>query len=114
MTPLFTLASSTKLVSVVSVKLNFANSRENFNLSAPGAFSFVVPCELSLRDVSEPDVSILSVTFKPTLKDGLPLYFSKTNVCASTLTKNPLKNTTPSLMFAIEARPVAFAVSAKR
>ena len=82
----------------------------NFNLSAPGAFSFVVPCELSNSDVSDDDVSILSVTFRPILKDGLPLYFSNTIVCASTFTKKPLMNTTPSLMFAIDERPTIFAV----
>ena len=67
MTPALTLASSTKFVSVISVKLYFANARENFNLSAPGAFSFVVPCALSKRLVSDVDVSILSVTFRPIL-----------------------------------------------
>ena len=110
MTPAFTLASSTKFVSVVSVKLNLVSVKSNFNLSAPGAFAFVVPCELSSREVSAEDVMILSVTFKPTLNDGLPLYFSNTINCSFTFTKKPLTNTTPSLICAIEERPKTLAV----
>ena len=111
MTPAFTLPSSTKLVSVVSVKLNLASVSVNLSLSAPGAFSFVVPCALSNKDVSDADVTILSVTFRPILNDGLPLYFSNTNVCASTFTKKPLIKTPPSLMFAIEERQTKFVSS---
>ena len=42
---------------------------------------------------------------KPTLKEGLPLYFSNTIVCSDTLTKYPRKNTTPSLILATDERP---------
>ena len=47
---------------------------------------------------------------KPILNDGLPLYFSNTSVCASTFTKYPLKNTTPSLIFATDERPTGVSV----
>ena len=59
-TPAFTLPSSTKFVSVVSVKLNLVSVNVNFNLSAPGAFSFVVPCELSNSDESDDDLEVTS------------------------------------------------------
>ena len=52
MTPFMTLPSSIKFVSVVSVGVNLASVRVNLSLSAPGEFSFVVPCALSSRLVS--------------------------------------------------------------
>ena len=104
-TPLLTLPNSTKLVSVVAVNVYLLRVSVNLSLSAPAAFSFVVPCELSSRVVSVPAPTSSSTMSRPILKEGLPLYFSNTIVCASTLTKYPLKNTTPSFILAIDERP---------
>ena len=41
----------------------------------------------------------------PILNDGLPEYFSNVMTCFSTLTKYPLKKTTPSDTEAIDALP---------
>ena len=66
--PAFTLASSTKFVSVVSVRLYFASVSVNLSLSAPGAFSFVVPCELSNKLVSDEDV--IKLYINPIVNQG--------------------------------------------
>ena len=105
MTPLLTLASSMKLTFVVSSIANFCSCRSILSLSEPGAFSLFVPCALSRSDVSLVEVINSSLICRPTLNDGLPEYFSKTIVCLSTTTKNPLVKTTPSCISAIEARP---------
>ena len=111
MIPWLTLPNSIKSVFVVSSMATFANVRVNFSLSAPGAFSLFVPCALSLS-VPSPDESIIDSSIcTPTLKLGLPEYFSNTIVCFSTLTKKPLVNITPSLTEAIDALPLGVSVS---
>ena len=105
MIPLLTLASSMKLTFVVSSIAIFLSSRSILSLSAPGAFSLFVPCALSRSEVSFVDEINSSLICRPTLYEGLPEYFSRTIVCLSTTTKNPLVKTTPSCISAIEARP---------
>ena len=67
MIPWLTLASSTKLVSVVSVIVNLESVNANLSLSAPAAFSLVVPVELSCNEVSVDELTILSVMVIPIL-----------------------------------------------
>ena len=106
-----TLASSTKSVSVVVAIVYLLNTIENFNLSAPGAFSFEVPVELSSNDVSVAELTNVSLIVRPILYEGKEEYFSSINSCAGTLTKKPLINTIPSDMFAIEAVPFGLSTS---
>ena len=88
--PLLTLPNSIKFAFVESSKATFANVSVNLSLSAPGAFSLFVPCALSNNVVSYDDDIKDSTISTPTLKLGLPEYFSKTIVCGSTFTKKPL------------------------
>ena len=67
MIPFTTLPNSTKFVSVVSVGVNLASVSVNLSLSAPGEFSFVVPCALSNRLVSAELVISSSLISKPIL-----------------------------------------------
>ena len=67
MVPLITLPNSTKFVSVVAVGVNLESVRVNLSLSAPGEFSFVVPCALSNKLVSAELAISSSVMFKPIL-----------------------------------------------
>ena len=50
--PFLTLTNSMKFVSSTAVKVVFDNVNATLNLSAPAAFSFVVPVELSCKEVS--------------------------------------------------------------
>ena len=109
--PWLTLASSTKSASVTVVSVYLLNVIENFNLSAPGAFSFEVPVELSNNDPSVAELTSVSLTVRPILYEGVEEYFSSINSCAGTLTKKPLTNTIPSDMFAIEANPLGLSTS---
>ena len=85
--------------------VNLESVNPTLSLSAPAAFSFDVPVELSCKEVSEDESIILSVIVKPILYDGLNEYFSSINSCASTLTKKPLRYIIPSDIFAIEPIP---------
>ena len=85
---------------------SFASVNVNWNLSAPAAFSFEVPCALSYNEESSAVDIIDSVIDKPTLNEGFALYFSSISSCLSTFTKKPLMNTTPSEIFAIEHLPI--------
>ena len=98
-------------MSSVFVSAYLANVRPTFSLSAPAAFSFEEPVALSKSEISLADEISDSAISKPTLYDGLPEYFSKISSCCSTLQKNPLMNTIPSDMFAIEARPFGVSVA---
>ena len=102
---MLTLTISIKFASSVEVKSYLERVNENLSLSAPAAFSFEVPCALSYRELSSATDINSSLIVKPILYEGFGLYFSKTNCCASTFTKNPLQNTTPSDIFAIEVLP---------
>ena len=67
----FTLKSSTKSVSLVSVINFLVKVKLIWNLSAPGAAKFVNPLALSNKESSSFDPMINSSTFKPTLYDGV-------------------------------------------
>ena len=108
--PLLTLTSSIKSTSLAVSSVYLDNVKSILSLSAPAAFSFVVPEELSKRLVSSAEDKRLSAIVRPTLYVGLPEYFSKINVCASTLQKNPLANIIPSDILAIEERPTGLSV----
>ena len=56
-----------KSVSSVVSSVNLDNVKSNLSLSAPAAFSFVVPEELSSKDVSSAEDKRLSVILRPTL-----------------------------------------------
>ena len=105
-TPALTLDSSTKDVPNTESNVCFASVKLNFKRSAPAAFSFDVPAALSSKESSAADVTKDSTISRPTLYEGAPLYFSNIIVCLSTFVKNPLVNTTPSVISAIDALPV--------
>ena len=67
MIPLLTLINSMKFESVVESIRCFAKVNSTFNLSAPVAFSFELPCALSnsVESVAEP--TKVSAISKPTL-----------------------------------------------
>ncbi len=109
--PLLTRINSTKSVSSVVVSEYLLNVNSTFNLSAPVEFSFEVPCELSNREVSVVELISDSLIVRPILYEGAPEYFSKISSCAGTLTKNPLMNIIPSLIFAIEPKPFGLSAS---
>ena len=67
MIPFTTLPNSTKFVSVVTSGANLASVNVNLSLSAPGEFSFVVPCALSSKLVSAELVISSSLISKPIL-----------------------------------------------
>ena len=68
----------------------FASVKAILNLCAPGALMFDEPVALSFNDVSPSGVIKLSVTVKPTLKDGVFEYGSNINVSSLFATKKPL------------------------
>ena len=69
--PSSTLRSSIKSVSLKSVKDFLIKVKPILNLSAPGAAKFVNPFALSYKELSSLTLTIVSLTFNPTLYDGV-------------------------------------------